>query len=250
MGDLEEAKVYVGNVIGKDLLGNDMFVFKEAGFVKGDIKVERPKFKNGDFVKSTKGNICIYHSTNDRGGIISYAGTAEHHITFKTDNGWGHTKDFRLATESEKQELLNDLKENGKRWNEEKLCIEGIPKFKEGDKVMLKKDCINGEKGLYYLKHFDYYIGQELTVSCYSKGGSVNLNGLSYYFPEEWLEPYIEEPKQGDLCIFWDNTEVGFHVRRYNGKMANGYFRDNNGIPWQNAVKLDVKEQFEKNLKR
>ena len=55
------------------------------------------------------------------------------------DRYWRDKGDFRHATEAEKQELLDALAKEGKRWNAEKKCIEDIPKckFKKGDKVLI-----------------------------------------------------------------------------------------------------------------
>lgn len=52
-------------------------------------------------------------------------------------------KTVRLATDEEKQELLDALKADGKRWNAEKKCLEDIKKeckLKPFDRVLIR-DC-------------------------------------------------------------------------------------------------------------
>jgi len=98
--------------------------------------VEEPKCKNGDFVVGL-GCIFILHKQIDED-------SAQFHVLYARTNGmlWydklyqrvGDIDKLRLATEAEKQELLDALAKEGKRWNEEEKCIEDIPeKLKKGD---------------------------------------------------------------------------------------------------------------------
>ena len=70
----------------------------------------------------------------------------------------------KLATEEEKKELFDAIKENGYKWNPETKTLEKLPKFKVGDKVIHserggKKLTINGVyKTLYGVEEFDYGI--------------------------------------------------------------------------------------------
>ena len=98
----------------------------------------------------------------------------------------------------------------------------------------------------------DEFIGKELTVKGYSRGGSVFFNGgdYEYYFNEDWLEPYTEEPKNGDLAIFWDDGyEDNAIISLYNRKDDYESHRDSRGILWINAIKFESKEQYEKILR-
>ena len=84
--------------------------------------------KNGDFVKTKYGSILIYSRVGIfDNAIISYAGYRMGHSTTVTGTGWGLYCDIiGLATESEKQQLLDALAKDGKRWNAEKKCIEKL----------------------------------------------------------------------------------------------------------------------------
>ena len=84
--------------------------------------------KNGDFVKTKYGSILIYSGVDIfDNAIISYAGYRMGHSTMVTGTGWGLYCDIiGLAAESEKQQLLDAIAKNGKRWNAEKKCIEKL----------------------------------------------------------------------------------------------------------------------------
>ena len=52
-------------------------------------------------------------------------------------------RNFRPATEDEKQKLFDAMAKEGKRWNAEKKVVEDIPKpyeFKKGEPVLVRKD--------------------------------------------------------------------------------------------------------------
>jgi uncharacterized protein YodC (DUF2158 family) len=141
----------------------------------------------------------------------------------KTYSKLGGKNKLRLATEEEKQELLDALEKAGKRWNAEKLCIEDIPvrKFKKGDKVRIK-DGISSKTHYNTIPAFvggmDKFIGKELTVENYSEGGFVIYD--RYYFSEDWLEPYVEDiPKRkfkaGDKVKIKDGISSKTHCNIY-----------------------------------
>jgi hypothetical protein len=292
--------------------------------------VEEPKYKDGDFLHSDWGDeniTIIYRKIN--GNDIYYHVSKSNCLGLKFDkNGfWPDYVDFRLATEAEKQELLDALAKEGKRWNAEKKCIEDIPKrrFKKGDKVRIKHgvsskthyniypwfmnemdDLIGktmtvdrytdggkyvaceetesifredwlepyvedipkrkfkkGDKvvlksgykksdGLIYLDVFDRFIGKPLTIIEYTDAGNVLFYDCPYIFDEDWLEPYVEELKEGDLAIFWDDDKKFAFIRRYDGlNDSYGYYEheDSVGSYWTNAIKFESKEQYEKLLK-
>src|SRR5690554_5075216 len=61
-------------------------------------------------------------------------------------------------------------------------------------------------------------------------------------------EDIPEEPKKGDLAIFWQFDKTQAVVRLFNNKQG-GVFQiptyvDNNGHWWSNAIKFESKEQF------
>lgn len=175
----------------------------------------------------------------------------------------------RESTETEKNELLDMLKKEGKRWNAEKLCIEDIPKqrFKPGDKVRIK-DGISSETlrsaHTYISEEMDIYAREILTVNGYGFRGRVLVDECSCSFSEDCLElsnkstdwapapeDFKGELKPGDLCIFWENTRENAFIRIFEGKKEySGYsddaYIDNCGFSWKHAVKFESKEQLEK----
>jgi hypothetical protein len=128
--------------------------------------------------------------------------------------------------------------------------VEDIPKckFKKGDKVVLKRGYKKSD-GLIYLDVFDLFIGRKITVAGYTDIGNVYFSDCPYIFHEDWLEPYVEELKEGDLAIFWDNvSQRHASVRIFSHLTLHRYF-DISGVGWDNAIKFESKEQFEKLLK-
>jgi hypothetical protein len=210
--------------------------------------VEEPQYKDGDFVVNEAGSILIF---KEKFGDFIYDHAYLSRILMLFTNS-APTSCYgikRYATEAEKQKLLDALAKEGKRWNAEKKCVEDIPKhkFKKGDKVVLK----SGYKkldGLKYLTDFDHFIGKPLTIKGYADVGSVYFSDCPYIFDEDWLEPYTDELKEGDLAIFWD-TNKDMAVVRFYRKMVGFHHIDITGGIWRNAVKFESKEQFEKLIK-
>jgi len=135
-------------------------------------------------------------------------------------------------------------------------CVEDIPvsKFKKGDKVRIKQGVsseTNESIRPFFLSSMDKLIGKELTVKYCSNGGIVACDG--YLFSEDWLEPYVEELKEGDLAIFWDNEKEIAVIKSYDRSIGSeeDYFlhKDQNGFRWRNAIKFESKEQYERLIK-
>ena len=216
--------------------------------------VEEPKFKDGDFLHSDWGDenitiICRKINGNDiyyHASKSNTIGLGLHRYSY-----WPNDVDFRLATEAEKQELLDALAKEGKRWNAEELCVEDIPKrkFNVGDKVVLKSGYKKSD-GLIYLDVFDLLIGKPLTIKGYTDTGYVCFSDCPYIFDEDWLEPY-EELKEGDLAIFWDDNKESAIIGKYDYFIGDVLFshRDYRGDEWKNAIKFESVEQYEKLLK-
>jgi hypothetical protein len=95
----------------------------------------------------------------------------------------------------------------------------------------------------------DEFIGKKLTVEKYSSMGFVVTDGDYFHFAEDWLEPWSEEPKKGDLAIFWDCGDGDDAIIRLYDKKDHMYHSDNFGGTWDNAIKFESKEQFEKLLR-
>jgi len=294
-------------------------------------EAKKPNFKEGDFLHSDwdDENITIIFKNQEDYKIHYHASRSSYFgVAVNDDRYWRDEGDFRPATEAEKQELLDALAKEGKRWNEEKKCIEDIPKrkFRAGDKVKIK-DGISSKthSGVSpgFVNAMDKFIGKELTFKEYSSSGwvvfygdeyefaedwlepyvedipkrkfkkgdkvrikegvsskthnrvnhgfagdmdeligktmtvdrytdwdnYVKCEGTEYSFLEEWLEPYVEELKKGDLAIFWNNgVQQHASVRMYGGLFMRDYC-DTGGVRWDNAIKFESKEQYEKLIK-
>lgn len=103
-----------------------------------DVELEEKYIpKDGDFLYKEPSIVVIYKETDTEGAIISYAGGGKNVTTLETRNGWGYTRDFRLATPEEKEDFLDMLKNKYNiRWNAKKKCLEDIPKFGDIVKVI------------------------------------------------------------------------------------------------------------------
>ena len=102
----------------------DLFLVKQE-FEDGDIVIREGDDLFGSF-------ILTYRGTNEEGEILTEVYLYYYSLNIKKgiDCGCGYTKDYRLATEEEKQKLFVALEKEGKRWNAEKKCIEDIkPKY-------------------------------------------------------------------------------------------------------------------------
>ena len=157
-----------------------------------------PQYKNGDFVIDEVGVIFIFRKKVGDSiynhayfyeplGVVIIAGTPT----------WPSIK--RLATEEEKQKLLDALAKEGKRWNAEKLCVEDIPvhKFKKGDKVRIKEGVsskTHDNVAPAFVEDMDDLIGKTMIVDRYIDWNNhVKCEGIGWFFHEDWLEPYVED---------------------------------------------------------
>lgn len=99
---------------------------------------QRP-FKDGDIVCNIRNDIIIYKKIDVKGYCGSFASLdynntfIPHYLAYLEDT-------CRFATEVEKQKLFDAIRANGYKWNFEKKTLEKlfIPKFKEGDRIVLK----------------------------------------------------------------------------------------------------------------
>ena len=216
--------------------------------------VEEKKYKEGDFVYEDNRIMIVksYPNMYHANVWYIYSDRPEYNGTYAVNFS---APTFRYATDEEKQILTDAMKKDGKLWNADKKCIEDIPKpkFKVGDKVRIK-DGISNKTHERVIPGFtstmDKFIGKELTVKGYRGGFAVISEDYSgYYFAEDWLEPWNEEPKKGDLAIFWDDYDKEHSsIRIYDEKGYGGYY-DSACIPWDNAIKFESKEQFKKVMK-
>ena len=221
-------------------------------------ETNEPPYKDGDFVVNEQGDVLIFKEKvedqiYDHAFFNNVSGSTIVQLTPS------YSPIRRHATEEEKKEFLNALAEEGKRWNEEKLCVEDIPvrKFKKGDKVRIKHGVSSKTHGVispFFVNPMDNLIGKTMTVYRYDDWSNyLECEGIYWSFIEEWLEPY-EELKKGDLTIFWEEKNKYATIRIYDQSTINeseGYLRhkDNIGSNWANAIKFESKEQYERLIK-
>lgn len=98
-----------------------------------------PVYKDGDFLHSDwrNENITIIYRKRSGNQLYYHVGKSNCiGLCFNKESFWNDDVNFRLATESEKKELIDALTGAGKCWNIEKKCIEDIPVYKDGDFVV------------------------------------------------------------------------------------------------------------------
>lgn len=151
-------------------------------------------------------------------------------------------------------EILNEMVGEA-----EEKCVEDIPvrKFQKGDMVRIKEGI--SSKTHYnimpvFIGGMDELIGKTMTIGGYInlKAGYVVCEESGCWFHEEWLEPYVEELKEGDLAIFWDEDKKYATIRIYDRSNESARYirhKDHKGSVWANAIKFESKEQYEKLLK-
>ena len=90
--------------------------------------------------------------------------------------------------------------------------------------------------------------------------GQVTLGEISFSQMVEIMNERVregedipEEPKKGDLAIFWDKDKRYAAIRFYEQSVGSGtriLHKDQNGFDWDNAIKFESKEQYERFIKR
>lgn len=166
-------------------------------------KWQRP-FKNGDIIVSAFGNIAIFsHSKkNDKGrNIVYYHCLYSQGLVCKfkagINCGIGYVEDCKLATEYERELMMDAVRKNGYRWNDETKTLEKliVPKFKVGD-IIRKKD---GTKECVITKisgdSYDYVTSKTYNSPCFIK----RERG---YFPIDRQDDYELIPDKFDPKFF------------------------------------------------
>lgn len=182
-------------------------------------ETNEPRYNDGDFVVNVCGAIIIFKNKVED-SIYDHAYLSESVWGVIFSNIPSIISIERHATEDEKRKMLGALAKKGKRWNEEKKCIEDIPvrKFKAGDKVRIK-DGVSSKTshnvGPGFMSGMDNLIGKTMTVSGYThESGYIICNKYSWNFHEDWLEPY-EELKKGRPCNFFGMTARNVQSSEY-----------------------------------
>jgi len=218
--------------------------------------VEEPKhkYKEGDFLTTVSGG-CFILKNICGSKVYDHAFLGEYGLDW--DNGYCCYLDdiAGYCTPEEILKVIAALKKDGKMWSKDKKCIEDIPKrkFKAGDKVRIK-DGISSKThctmNLSFVEEMDKLIVRELIVENCSKSDFVKCDG--YYFSEDWLEPWSDEPKVGDWVIFWDNSpkvaKVGILTDIRSDSRCK-YCIDG-GVYWMHAVKWEGTKKHIKKVRK
>ena len=207
----------------------------EYCYVKTKIKSEFIFIKNSGTALTSK-YISLYLNENNKHFALGdcYACTDNASIT-----------ELRPATPEEKQLLDDKLKEQGKRWNAEKKQIEDIPTWKVGDWFIPHKpeDVLKLPDWVDDMDNFD---GKRLKVESITIVGWLWSNDFNFH--PDWCEKTEspkEEPKIGDMCIFWDIDKEYAICALYSG-VRHDYFLDTTGAMWQNCIPFESIEQYKK----
>lgn len=153
------------------------------------LEIEHPKqeFKDGDIVVAEEDNyydkvifIAAIKDTIASKALINvrYEDYEVHYNEYR----FGPNRSFRLATDSEKQQLFDTLTKEGKRWNPDTKQIEDLPKkceFKPFDKVLVR-DYLEDK---WMPNFFSFYDGtNEYKYGCIA-GNSDNVVFSKYCIP-------------------------------------------------------------------
>ena len=206
----------------------------------------KPKFKDGDVIYAKSKSVAnielvgIYKK-EDNELIYDYCSVSLNSESFYHHNVHGlidknNIDIIRLATEFEKRELFDAIKERGYKWNTETKTLEILikPKFKVGDKIVDKSGLYT-----YIIKSVsDEYYGLELPHG---------IGVMPVKHQDDWVLVVEPKFKVGDRVkfLYYDRKEakvVKIHDDRYeldNGKFI--YFQDENAYEISNE-KFDISD--------
>ena len=151
--------------------------------------------------------------------------------------------------------------------HDDKVVIEFIPekpKFKEGDFIYEDGRIMIVKKYPYEIYALIYPKIDMLVI--YDDTYGINLSLSFRYATEDEKQLLIDAMekdgkqwnaeklkiedilKKDDSAIFWDDDKAYATIRLYGGRYRE-YHCDNSGMHWENAIKFESKEQFEKILR-
>ena len=156
-------------------------------------------FKDGDVVTNITGAVFIYKEITTYGYCGSFVSLDRynqlilHYESYLTDC-------IRLSTEEEKEKLFKAIKDNGYKWNADTNTLVELPKFHEGDWIMIDKPCkiisIN-DNGNYIVQYCDD-----------EKTHLLTKNFCESHF-HLWT---IQDAKDGDVLFHSDSASNGIFI--------------------------------------
>ena len=178
------------------------------------------QFKDGDVIVDKYGAIAIYkqvHSFYEEPHADFYCGLSSKFRSFIIKTGeaqhCGKISSIRLATEEEKQELLQAIKDNGYKWDNENKTLEKLikPEFKVGDKI---KDTRNNSEGI--IEKID----KENCTCLFNYG--------RFYFPITELDNFELVPNMEEINLDWCKQH-GMTLSQVNVASDTSYYLETNG---------------------
>ena len=208
--------------------------------------------KDGEFVRTKRGNILIFKKLGDANKCRRYASFSFGRLAIgEEDSKWcGYIYDIDGPATPEEIQLLTDkLKEQGKRWNAEKKCIEDIPTFKVGDWFIPHKPKKREGRASMWINEMNGFDGIKLQIDEIDE--DVDIICGEYSFDPDWCEKAEapkKEPKIGEMCIFWDDEQESALCGILRSiEVEKPYYRDNSCWSWENCIPFESIEQY-KNL--
>lgn len=116
-----------------------------------EIEKTKPEFKDGDIVVAEEDNYYdrVIFIAAIKDDIVSKALINVRYEDYEVNYNeyrFGHNRNLRLATDSEKKQLFSALKKEGKRWDSEKKQIVDLkPAFEIGKLYVFKEEDEDGE---------------------------------------------------------------------------------------------------------
>ena len=238
--------------------------------------------KHGDFVYfKTKGDqfedISIFNKKcdNDYYTYFSFYKNSDNDFFNHIDDSRSHISEsqileLRKATLEETVLLLNKLKEEKLSWNTETQILSKIVEFEPqtGDIICLEDKNYSEKVYMCKLDTLDVYtilVDYSFSIKTKNlykyKDGWVRSNFIlrkptneemrSFLdkLEEEFLEldsenNLVEIPKEGDLCIFWDDNKEVACIAILKSMCGKFYYRESWG--YKHCIKFKSKEQFKK----
>lgn len=207
--------------------------------------------KEGEFVRTKRGNILIFKKLGNANECRRYASFAFGRLAIgEEDSKWcGYIYDIDGPATPEEIQLLTDkLKEQGKRWNANKKVIEEIPTFKEGDWFIPHTPTYISISPS-WVEFMEKYDGKLLQVKRLSLEGELCVENCPYAIHPDWCEKSEApkpEPKIDDMCIFWNLKKREALCAILTSVYCNQFFT-NSGEYFHNCIPFESIEQY-KNL--
>ena len=181
------------------------------------------EFKDGDVIVDKYGAVAIYkrvHSSYEEPYVDFYCGISStfRSLYIKDSDSLQHCgriDTLRLATEEEKQELFQAIKEKGYRWNEETKTLEKLlkPKFKVGNKIvdiLRKHEGASGTQGVISEITDDKYIFTDSSYISISNQDNWELAPTSDKFDINTLKSFESKVLVRDSNKKWRPAIYGF----------------------------------------